>query len=267
MPTVKRIPKYRLHKSDGRAVVTLNVKDIMLGKYGTEQSRQMYDRYIAEWLANGRTLPEQSKPADITIMELVDRFWRHAQAFYVNADGTPAGEQDNYRMALRPLKALYGFTHAAAFGPKALRAVRQKMIEMGWCRTRINRQIGRLKHVFGWAVSQELIPAATYQALLTVKGLRRGKSEARESEPVKSVPEAHIDAIEHHVSPQVWAMVQLQRLTGMRSTEVCIMRGCDIDTTAAPWVYRPAFHKTEHHGHTREVWIGPKAKEIVKPFL
>jgi hypothetical protein len=43
-----RIPKYRLHKIDGRAVVTLNRKDIMLGRFGSPESRRLNDRVIAE---------------------------------------------------------------------------------------------------------------------------------------------------------------------------------------------------------------------------
>ena len=33
------------------------------------------------------------------------------------------------------------------------------------------------------------------------------------------------------------------------------------------WIYTPTKHKTEHHGHTREIRIGPKAQEIIRPFL
>ena len=38
-------------------------------------------------------------------------------------------------------------------------------------------------------------------------------------------------------------------------------------TNPACWVYRPEKHKTEHHGHDRMVFIGPKGQEIVRPFL
>jgi integrase len=53
----------------------------------------------------------------------------------------------------------------------------------------------------------------------------------------------------------------------MRSGETVMMRGCDLDMSGKVWIYRPQWHKTEHHGHTREIRIGPKAQEIVRPFL
>jgi integrase len=62
-------------------------------------------------------------------------------------------------------------------------------------------------------------------------------------------------------------MIELQRLTGMRSGEVATMRGCDLDTTGRVWVYTPASHKTEHRGHERPIHLGPRAQEIVRPFL
>jgi integrase len=62
-------------------------------------------------------------------------------------------------------------------------------------------------------------------------------------------------------------MVRLQLRTGARSGEIVVMRACDIDMTGEVWFYRPAQHKTAHHGHRREIAIGPIAQEIVKEFL
>jgi integrase len=68
-------------------------------------------------------------------------------------------------------------------------------------------------------------------------------------------------------------MIQVQRLTGARPGEVCVMRAIDIDMRGHIWLYRPGSdeeqgrHKTAHHGHTRVIAIGPKAQEVIKPFL
>ena len=62
-------------------------------------------------------------------------------------------------------------------------------------------------------------------------------------------------------------MVQLQRLTGMRSTELCELRGIDLDTAGDVWVYRPAHHKNAHRGKEYCVCIGPKAQTILKDWL
>jgi integrase len=172
------------------------------------------------------------------------------------------------RQALRPLKKLYGETPAENFGPLAIAAMQEHMIKLGWCRTNINKQIVRIRMCFKWGVSKQLIPSSVYEALRTVPALRAGRTEARESQPVKPVAESHAAAIFSFLSPQVQAMVELQALTGMRPGEVCGMRGCEITTPKdKTWHYSPAQHKTAHHGHTRIIDLGPRAREIVARFL
>jgi integrase len=69
------------------------------------------------------------------------------------------------------------------------------------------------------------------------------------------------------VPPPIAAMIQLQLLTGMRPGEVMSIRTCDIDTSGKLWIYRPATHKTEHHGRKRVVYLGPKAQQVLQPYL
>jgi integrase len=165
------------------------------------------------------------------------------------------------------LRRLYGEKPAADFGPLALKSLRDEMIRLTWCRNVINRQILRIKHVFKWAVGNEMLDAKAYEALRAVEGLRAGKSEARETAKVVPVAESHAQAIFDHLPPQVRALVELQLLTGARPTELCVMRGCDIETGGKVWRYRPASHKTAHHGHERIIDLGPRAQQIVQKFL
>jgi|SRR5687768_3854769 len=82
----KRIPRYRLHKPSGQAVVTLDDRTYYLGKHGSTESHQRYDRYIAEWLVKGRQIA--SAGDDITIVELIAAYWQHVINYYVRK-GTP----------------------------------------------------------------------------------------------------------------------------------------------------------------------------------
>ena len=262
-------PDYCHDKASNRAYVRIDGKKLYLGDYGTQASRDEYDRVVGEWIAAGRQAPpdKSAKASGVTVSTVVAAFWSHAQNYYRHADGTPTSEVENLRQALRPLRRLYGATSAATFGPLALEALQQAVINLGWCRTHINRQINRIRHVFKWAASKEMIPASVYHGLATVPGLRAGRSDADESDPVKPVPEAMVNATLPHISRQVRTMIELQLLTGMRPGEVCAMRTCDIEQSGKVWVYRPAQHKTLHHGHRREIRIGPKSQEVLKPFL
>jgi integrase len=141
------------------------------------------------------------------------------------------------------------------------------MIEANWCRRNINNQIGRVRQVFRWAVAKEFVPPFVHHGLVTLPALKMGRTTARESGPVKPVPDAIVNATVPFLSSIVAAMVQVQRLTGARPGEVCMIRTADIDKTEEVWIYRPVAHKTAHHGHSRDIFIGPKAKEILRQFL
>jgi integrase len=263
-----RQPKLRRQKGSGRpdrAFVVLAGRKIFCGRWGTEEAQQKYARLLGEYEAGKGTFP-QPKEA-ITVLELVARFWAHAEEYYRKADGTPTGTAENFRLVLRPLKELYGPTRAAEFGPRALKALREHWIKARCSRNYVNGCVMKVRQVFRWGVAEELVPAATYQALQAVAGLRRGRSAARETEPVRPVLQTHIDAIGPHVSRQVWALVQLQLLTGARAGELLGMRAVDLDMSARIWVYTPEGHKTAHHGHGRAIYLGPKAQEILRSFL
>ncbi len=257
----RRTPTYRLHRPSGQAVVTLDGRDFYLGPHGTDASRAEFDRIVGEWLVNQRRLPA-SATADLSVNELLVAYFRWAEGYYRQSEELP-----NIRWAVRPLVALYGHTPAASFGPLALKSVRQRMIGDDLCRKEINKRIGRIVRVFKWAVENELLPGSVVHALKAVAGLRAGRSEARESEPVKPVPEAYVEAIRPHVLPAVWAMIELQRLTGCRPGEVVTMRGCDLNMTGRVWTYEPARHKTAHHGHRRTIFLGPRAQAVLRPWL
>jgi len=272
-----RIPSYRLHKPTGQAVVTLDGHDNYLGKHDTPESRQKYDRIVAEWLelrsAGMPTVPAASEGsgnprfADLTIDELILAFDQHAQTHYRAADGSSTGEADNFKDAFKQLRQFYGGGQARLFGPLALRTVREEMIGEGLARTTINARVRRIRHLFRWGASMELVPVTVCQALATVQGLQRGRTMAPEPEGMSAVPAEIVGKARPFMSPPVAALVQLQLLTGGRLGELLVMRPCNLDRSGLVWVYRPRQHKTEHKGKGRAVFLGPQAQQVLAPFL
>jgi integrase len=265
-----RVPSYRHQKSRGLAVVRLDGKDHYLGKFGSAESKQKYQRLIGEWMARSvdvaHTRPGSDPPSGRTIDQVIVAFWDHATHHYRKPTGKPSEELGNLKVALRPLRKLYGSTQASEFGPLALRAVRDEMIRSGLARTSVNARINRIRRVFRWAASVELVPVSVVQSIETVAGLKKGRTEARESEPVGPVAVEDVERTLPFVSGPVAGLVRLQLLTGMRPGEACAMRGCDLAPGEGVWMYRPASHKTEWRGKSREIAIGPKAIEIVREF-
>ena len=272
MPRKPKVPSYCHHKASGQAVVRINGRNHYLGVYGSDESHAEYARMIAEWrvcrhnaVASARASSTVADPSQ-TVSEVILKYRDFAKSYY-SRDGEPDKEFYEMRLALKPVRELYGETLAREFGPLKLQAVRQKMIDNKLCRGVVNNRINRIKRFFKWAVSEGLIPPSVYEGLRAVAGLKRGRTEAREAEPVKPVADEHVDAVLPHVAPQVAAMVQLQRLTGMRPCEVVMLRSCDIDMGQDVWVYKPFDHKNAWRGHDRQIPLGPKAQELIKPFL
>lgn len=262
---VDALPKYRKHKASGQAVVTLNGRDHYLGPHGSSASKAFYDRLIAEWLIQGRTAKAPTVEA-ITVTILAARYLRYAKGYYLK-DGKCTRVVPAIKQSIKYLRDWYGASPASEFGPLALKAVRQKMIDDGLSRNYINDHVARIKRMFKWGVSEQLVPPAVYQGLASVPGLLRGRSPARETKPILPVDDEIVDATLPFM-PEVTAdMVRLQRLTGMRPAEVCILRPCDLDRTGDVWLYRPASHKTEHHGRDRVVFIGAEAQGVLLRYL
>ncbi|NNJ26479.1 tyrosine-type recombinase/integrase [Alienimonas chondri] len=283
-------PSYRLHKPSGQARVILAGEHIYLGKYGTPESKEAYARLIAErFLAPNATIPPDTPDADIaaarasgvsgvmrqssatlqrpSVNALMVAYLDFAERYY-SADGEPTQEFRDVKASLKPLRELYGRTPAAEFGPKRLKAVREHMISVqDISRKIVNNRINRVRRFFKWAVSEELVPSSVLHGLQSVDGLKCGRTAARENEPVRPVPDAHVEATLPHLGPQVAAMVKVQRLTGIRPGEVVQMTPSDVDRTEEVWVYRPQKHKNKWRGQDRTVPLGPQAQAALAPFL
>ena len=221
------------------------------------------------FLCAGREKPV----ADLSINELILAYWKHAEAYY-GFDGE-RGDEGCFRSALRVVRESYGHTLAAAFGPLALKACRQMMVEKaGRGTTSTPRSIASAA-CFAGPPANSCCPGASTRSSKSVAGLRRGKTEARETARVKPASPDHVEAALPFMPNAVRGLVRFQQLTGCRPAEACLLRAIDLDmTNPTCWVYRPGSdqgpngeHKTAHHGHDRLILIGPKSQELVRAYL
>jgi hypothetical protein len=203
------IPAYGHHKATGQARVIIGGKHIYLGEHGSQESFKAYSRLIGDLLhGSSPTAPPPdvaSAPPSLTMKELILRYWRFAEAHYVR-DGKRTDEQASIRAALRFVRQLFADLQAKDFGPKALKHVQNAMIEADLSRKYINDSVNRIRRMFKWAASEELVHISVYEALRSVDGLKRGRSQARDSRPVQPVPIGDVDAVVGVVNPVVGSM-------------------------------------------------------------
>jgi integrase len=238
---------------------------LLPGEFDSQESRAAFAQLQLELTCSPAAVAKP--PSGCTVNEVLLAYLDHAERHYRGADGQPTDEVRHVKAACRYVRELYGDNAAADFGPLALKAVRQKFVEKKWCRKTINARVERVRRVFKWAVAEELVPPAVYQALAAVAGLQRGRTSAPDAEPVAPVDDAVVDATLPHLNRHVRGLVEFQRLTGCRPGEACWVQPGDLDTSGSVWLYKPAYHKTAWKGKLRTVAIGPKGQELLKEFF
>ena len=202
------LPKMRRQKASNgahdRALVELNGHRHYLGRYGTPEAEEAYYRLITEWMARGRC---PAPPAnDATILECADVYLAHLTEYYKDSPGSL--ERAKYALAI--LLRLYGRTRADEFSAVHLRAVREEMINDKLARKTVNERIRIVVAMFKYCASFDIISAEVYHKVSTLEPLKRGRSAAKETEPVKAPPREHVEAVKERVNRSVRAMIDLQ---------------------------------------------------------
>lgn len=257
-----RKPKYRRHSTRDLGFVEHEKKRrYFTGAYGSEESRAEYRQFLRDV---GFSVPvDDDRPNTISLPAMTRRFLRWAETVYPNGQRSYCA---NLSRAAALLLEFAGIVPAAAVTPLRLKAFQVHLAERKLARKYINTTVGHIRRMYSWAVSEELIPVGVYQALLTVQGLSKGRSKAREPAPRQPVEWPHVKATLKQLSPTVRAMVESQWLTGVRSQSLCLARPEQFDMTTNPWIWKPR-HKTEHLEHSLVVFIGPKAQAILRRFI
>ena len=255
-----KLPKLR-RNGDGRAFVQVARRRFYLGKFGTPEAENRYTEFIARHAA-GLTALVMKPVGGSSVNCLVVRFLRWAETYYAGSR-----EYENCLHAVALLVEMFGHEPVLTFGPLKLVALQERMVAAGYRRGVINIRIRKVRRVFKWGAKMELIPAAIFQALTSVEGVREGRQGVVESVQVKPVAWSVVEATLPHLSPVVRAMVWVQYLCGMRPGETTRMRPCDIDTSGPIWLYRPARHKRKHLGQETIKAVPVAAQRHLAAFL
>jgi integrase len=291
---IHRLPQIRLHTPSGRARVRINGQDFWLGRFGSLEAQQKYDRLIAEYLANGRRIPEVPSPEvpdagknptfqlpvpiretaptslpvkTITITTLIARFTEWADSHYRHPDGTPTREAENFKHVTRPLRKMFGTLPVADFGPIRLIAFRERLIKEQLARRTINAMVRRLRQVFKWGVSREIVPIDIFSRLQTVESLQPNRGGRETSGTRGSVPWEVVQKTLEHLPPLISSLVLVAFHSGARVGELAKLTTRMIDMTTDPWIATIDQHKTSHKGRSRRIYFGPSAQAALQPFL
>jgi integrase len=259
-----RLPKL-CRNGDGRAFAIYpnsGGKRAYFGWHGTPTADAAYREWIAD-LAKDANEPLPQPRRSVTISQLVERYLAWSEANH------SAGEHRNQVETLfRLLAPSCGEMVAAKFGPNQLRRFQDHLAASGrFSRTTVNSHAKRVRRFLRWCQSREMIPPGTVQELETVEPLRRGRTAARETEPVRPVAREVWQATLPFLREPIRSMAQIQFWCGMRPGEVCALRPCEIERDGPVWLYKPSSHKTAWKGRVLVKAVPAQAQAILEPFL
>lgn len=260
MASTKKVPKYcGPHGHSGKAYCWHEGRQVYFpGKFGSPESLRGYRLFLAS--LSGQLV--ECLPTDTTVAQL-------AEAWIVEHENKISEKNlSHYHQCITALLDC-GLSSVLTvdFGPRKLKELRQHLIGTGLARSTINQRIGRVKKLFKWGVSEEMVPASVSQALYAVDGLRAGESAAKEVKTRSPVGWARVEEISQHISSTVLGMCRLQWLTGMRSANICCLQMQYVDDSGDVWLYRPPKHKGQWRGKGLVVSLGPKSQEVIKECL
>lgn len=283
------VPSYLLHQRSGQARVRIAGREFFLGPFGSEESRIKYGELIARHNSGlpvadplAKNSADCRKDSGPSIAEICLAFWKHAQKHY-KKNGKATSEISCFESCIRILRQTYGLTPANEFGPLALKAIRAQMVtgdpnakdkngepcpRKPWARKTVNRMVGRIRHVFKFAIANEMISESVLVRLRTVEPLLKGRDHgAKDYKKRHAVDQANIDAVRSRVRPLVRDLIDLQLATGARSGELLKLTTRMIDRSKETWVASIADHKASHHDQARSIPFGPKARNVLERYL
>lgn len=253
MPKRKNVslPSILLNKK-GDYYCNWNRKRFYLGR-SAERARENLLKLLTR--ADGVcTEPEISN--EITVLELVEKFlcaWQNHTHFA------------KIRVVAKMLLPHFGRYSVSAFGPKCLAECRQRWVEENLTRNYINKLTQWIIRIFRWGVAQEIVPLEIVQRLELVEPLKEGVG--RESMPRLDVADEDVLGTLPFLSETVRDMVILQRISGMRPSEVFRMTLEQfVKRDENVWVYVPFNHKTKQHSKTRVIAFGKYEIAILKKY-
>jgi integrase len=225
------------------------------GAYNSARSKTAYQRVLLQIAAG---LPIRPEGGEITkapvVGDLVVRYLDYAHGYY------PNGPRSTYKTLCRLMNWVLSrdglsATPIAKFGPLDLKELQAAMVQGGLVRTTINGRVNKIRGMFKWGVSDQIVPVEIWQALCSVQGLRKGRT----TEPAPRLPVdwKNVEPVLPHVSKVIGAMLTFQLYTGVRSGSLCKATRGQFTQDAKGWLWTPP-HKTEHLGKVLVIPVGPR---------
>jgi integrase len=239
--------------------VYIGKKKIMLGRTGSPEAEAAY-RQIQVQVLTDPTF-SAPKPGLVTVDNLCLAYLQYAQ------ENDP-GHYSTIKTAIEILLKNFAGQAVDVLDSRHFLVLQDMFVQYGVSRKYCNDLMKFIRAMLKWGVLRKLVAHQVYFEAKLVPALKEGKTRAYETPEQQPVPDWVVLRTLPFMSPTVATMVQVQRLTGMRPSEICKMRVGDIDRKRGNglWYYSPK-HKTEKHIGKKPIPLGKPEQELIAPYL
>ena len=254
---------------DASDCVYLNKKKIILGKSGSPEAEAKF-RQLQIQVLSDPTLSFLSPKNQVTVDVLCLGYLEHAKEndpthFYGIKAAIKILLENFTGLTVESLDTLHFLT------------LQKKFVESGVSRQYCNMLMEYIRAMLKWGILYKLVTVQVYGYAKLIPALRKGKTSAPEKPKRQNVPDDVVNRTLPHLLPTIRNIVEIQRATGARPSEILNMKVGEINQIGytSPdgvhiWLYIPGTHKNawrEHEEHQRIIPLGKLEQEILAPRL
>jgi integrase len=249
----------QVHKDRDYDCVYVGRQKIMLGKSGSPEAEAKFRRLQIQVLSDPTLAflnPQHVKVDHLCI------------AYLEYVEENDPGHFSSIKTAVKILLGYYTGQPVDSLDTRHFLFLQEQFVKHGVSRKYCNALMGYIRAMLKWGAIRKLVSTQVYGEAKLIPALKEGKTKAYENPEREPVPDDVVRRTLPFMSPTVRAMVQIQRMTGMRPKEICRMTVGNIDQTrdSELWYYIPR-HKTERFIGKKSIPLGKPEQELIAPYL
>ena len=259
----------KIRRDGNYACVYLNKKKVRLGRYGSPEAevafRQLQVQVFTDPTLSSLT-PREHITVDVLCAGYKEYVKEHDPSHYYSIKTAVDIFLENFKgCAIDSLDSRHFLI------------LQDKFVDHGVSRRYCNVLMGFVRAMLKWGAIRKIASPLVLAEAKLIPALKKGKTRAPEKPPRKNVPDEVVNRTLPHLLPTIRSIVEIQRATGSRPSEICRMKVGEIDQKGyvSPdgvtiWLYVPGTHKNDwrdQEDHQRIIPLGKLEQRILIPRL
>lgn len=284
------LPKIKRRADRNLAYVTIKGRRIYLGKWGSAETYRKYAQIISdptfasssEKCVNDELAPplkmiqdKRGKNRDEKAATISTLFSAYTHSYQTRPRYSRT-DLNRIKHTLSVILETVSDIRIKDFGIIEMKKIKDRLLsstfkhggkEQHYSRSYINKILGTIKTAFRFGANELICSENDWMRIKCLDLVRAGRTQARESEGYRLITDEEFSAVLPYLQPFYRDMITLLESCGMRPSELCSMRGDEIDRSKDIWVYTPSHHKTATRGKQRYIAFTKEERKLLEKYM